>query len=236
MSNYTETARNLAPMLIEDGTHANETYRSPATNPTTLADGTILARQLLSSTVTPAADGGNTGDATITAMMSATALGAYALLGTYVLECVNADTNNAEVFSVTAPDGAQLWNATAGVEYVSPHLNFTIPNDGSADWVVGDIINLPVVAGDMKVRPFAVAGLGGLDKIVGVHTEGDIVTTSAGDHAIRPLSMGGAVDKSLIRIDGSNPGVGITQAVVDALHDKGIRVVDATETTDGYPV
>lgn len=55
------------------------------------------------------------------------------------------------IFSVEDPDGLMLPNATVASAYSHDQIEFTI-GDGSADWVVGDIINIPVIAGSGKYK------------------------------------------------------------------------------------
>ncbi len=101
------------------------------------------------------ADGGNTGDGTVTGG----ALGAKALLGTYTLECVVAAANGG-TFKVVAPDGDALPDAEVGTAYINQQINFTI-NDGAADFIVGDKFTFDVDAGSGKgteLDPSAVDG------------------------------------------------------------------------------
>jgi hypothetical protein len=62
--------------------------------------------------------------------------------GNYVLTCITAAAN-AGTFSVTTPSGKALPNATVAVAYTSRHINFTL-NDGSSDYVVGDVFTIVV--------------------------------------------------------------------------------------------
>ena len=69
--------------------------------------------------------------------------------GNYVIKCT-AIAANAGTFSVTAPDGKALPDATVGVPYKSTHLDFTL-NDGSTDFAVNDTFTVAVTAGGTPV-------------------------------------------------------------------------------------
>ena len=97
----------------------------------TLPRGSVLG-QVTTSTVTAIATPGNTGNGTVTGMTE----GASPKYGAFVLKATGANT-----FSVTDPEGAALPNATVGVAYVHPELNFTI-NAGSTAFVAGDVFTL----------------------------------------------------------------------------------------------
>ena len=62
-------------------------------------------------------------------------------LGTYTLTCTQ-QVENGGVFSVRAPDGSYLSDATTGVTY-SDVLSFKII-DGSIDWALGDSITIEI--------------------------------------------------------------------------------------------
>ncbi len=98
-----------------------------------LAAGTIVA-------------GTHTGDATI----ATATLAANAQKGAYKVICSKAPTgsgtNNA-VFSVLAPDGSRLLDATQNVAYTGGHLAFTISNRTSVDSIVGDSFTINVIDG-----------------------------------------------------------------------------------------
>ena len=62
--------------------------------------------------------------------------------GDYVITCKTKVTN-AGVFSVVAPSGKALPDATVAVAYISSHINFSIA-DGSTDFEVGDVFTIVV--------------------------------------------------------------------------------------------
>ena len=96
-----------------------------------LAAGTVLGR-----TITSAA-GGNTGNGTIGTLTAH----ANAPQGVYTLTCT-AESENAGTFSVVAPDGSSLGNATVAVAFDNV-IGFTIA-DGSTDFATDDSFTITV--------------------------------------------------------------------------------------------
>jgi hypothetical protein len=88
------------------------------------------------STTAPVVSG--TGNGTISGL----SLGPDAKCGRYKLTCIAAAAN-AGTFSVVAPDGDRLADATVAVAYASRQVNFTL-NDGATDYIVGDSFELVV--------------------------------------------------------------------------------------------
>lgn len=82
-----------------------------------------------------------TGDGTMSGLLPGPAV----QVGSYVITCITAVANGG-VFSVVAPDGQALPNATVGVAYKSEHLDFLL-NDGAADFVVDDAFTVVVTSG-----------------------------------------------------------------------------------------
>lgn len=68
--------------------------------------------------------------------------------GVYTLACTAAATN-AGTFSVTAPDGTVIGNATVGTRFQGGGLDFLIA-DGSSDFIVGDSFTITVTRGQVK--------------------------------------------------------------------------------------
>src|SRR3990167_3253548 len=87
-------------------------------------------------------------------LMSLVFAGPDVELGNYVLTCKTKVTN-AGVFSVVAPSGKALPDATVAVAYVSSHINFTIA-DGSTDFEIGDIFTIVV----STTAPTVIGGTG----------------------------------------------------------------------------
>ncbi len=136
--NYDALYFNLAPGCQED------VLVAAGQN---LARGSVLGRVIQTTPTTGTADGGNTGDGTVSAVTG----GDKTKPGTYTIECIRAVTNGGE-FIVTDPDGkfvgSCLIEAGAGgtVDFKSDELNFTV-TDGSTDFAVGDKFTVAVAGG-----------------------------------------------------------------------------------------
>ncbi len=85
-----------------------------------------------------AASGSNaftgTGNGTSDAIVPGTA----AIEGDYLITCINAAVSGSEIFSVVDPTGNRLEDLVVAVAYSNDHFATTI-NDGSTDFVVGDL-------------------------------------------------------------------------------------------------
>jgi hypothetical protein len=103
--------------IVESVTRADDVIGTPEYNQLNVGNGTI-------GTITPSAS---------------------SRIGTYTLTCTNDTTAGSEVWSVVAPGGANLGNATTAVAYTSDQINFTIAA-GGINWQIGDIITIPVTA------------------------------------------------------------------------------------------
>jgi len=107
-------------------------------------------------------------------------------------------------------------------------MTFTL-TDGATDFIVGDKFSLTVAA-DGTMYPYAVAGIGGVQKPLMV-LDGDSVATSAGTEAIRPMKTGGVrADLLIIHADGD--ATNITSAILDELRSAGIYAKDATDDSN----
>lgn len=104
-----------------------------------LVPGTVLGKLARGDATAAAKSGGNTGDATI----SAVTLGAGAKVGVYTVRHTTA-TN----FDVFDPDGFKLTSGTAGSAYDND-VGFTI-TAGSTPMVAGDGFDITVAAGSGK--------------------------------------------------------------------------------------
>lgn len=129
-----------------------------------------------------------TGNGTMTGLLA----GPDVQEGNYVVKCKTAATNGG-VFSVTAPDGTLLPDATVGTAYVSSHLSFLL-NDGATDFIVNDTFTVAVAAGTtatvigtgngtvtaITLGPDAMPGLY-LVTVTGTVTNGGVVSVTAPD-------------------------------------------------------
>ena len=138
---------------------------------------------------TGTADGGNTGNGTMTSVTG----GKNVKVGTYTITCVAAATN-AGAFAVKDPDGEGLPSAVVAVAYTSGQINFTI-NDGATDFVVGDVFTIAVPAGTNKCRAINFSGVDGSGVAYGIgyaaydaSASGDrtVSYTSGGTYEIMP--------------------------------------------------
>lgn len=78
-------------------------------------------------------------------LMSALFAGPEVQKGNYLVKCTVAVANGG-TFSVTAPSGKLLPDATVGTAYRSRHINFLI-SDGSTDFAVDDLFTIVVTTG-----------------------------------------------------------------------------------------
>ncbi len=111
-----------------------------------LLRGSVLGRVKQSTPTTGAADGGNTGDGTVTVVTG----GGATKQGTYTVKCTEAITNGGR-FEITGPDGfvgTALITAGAGgtAVFVSEQINLTI-TDGSTDFALADLFTIVVTEG-----------------------------------------------------------------------------------------
>lgn len=196
----------------------------------TWAEGTLLARRRTTLAITPAADGGNTGDGTCD-NASVVAGSVVPLVGTYTLTCIEAVTNGG-IWKLEDPNGAivgaylvQDVGAGAATTFEVGGLTFRI-TDGSADFAAGDIFTLPVVA-DGKLVPFDPAGAGGVQNPLCVLPY-ELVAAGSGDKQARVL-VSGKVNKNRLIIDADGDGSNITAEILDQLRSAGIESDPVTQ-------
>lgn len=212
-------------VVIWDPVFDDETLNAPGA--VTYVQGTVLARRSVAVAVTPAADGGNTGDGTVTL---ATVVGGSVvpLVGAYNLEVVTAVVNGG-VLKLEDPNGAQVAanlimtvGAGAATVFEAAGLEFTV-TDGGTDFVAGDKFSLTVAA-DGKIVAMSRTGAGGVQIPLMVLPEEEIFTGS-GDRPVRPIIQG-----RLRRADLVVHGAGaITDAEADALRDFGLIPLTSTQ-------
>jgi len=146
----------------EDNLIANDTPQI-ATGVGTLITGQNLVRGAVLGKITrtlgaTTANGSNTGNGTVTGA----AMGENALNGTYTLTCT-AIAANGGTFSVTAPDGDALPDASVGSAYANEQINFTI-NDGATDFALGDSFTIAIDAGSNKLTAAIKTAVDGSNK------------------------------------------------------------------------
>jgi len=158
-----------------------------STDTATLLSGQSLGRGAVLGMITRAlgatTPGTNTGNGDVTGE----AMGINTQVGNYVLKCVAAATNGG-TFSVTAPDGRRLKDATVAVAYATTEIGFTIA-DGTEDYVAGDSFSIAIAAGSGKLVavdstavdgsnvPYAILATAtdatSADKVCGVYKSGE---------------------------------------------------------------
>lgn len=181
-----------------------------------LARGAVIGRQSAATVpTTGTADGGNTGDGTMT---SVAAGGTDLIAGTYTARCITAATNAGD-FEIIDPDGDVVGIATVAVAFTSDHLNLTI-NDGATDFAVGDKFTVAVASVDKYKLSLAAATDGSQvpDLILAEATDAsaaDVVTVAyeRGDFDENEIVLGTGHTASTIR---------------EGLRKKGINLVPST--------
>lgn len=228
MPNITITNNDLGGVILQDAEFRDELLTFGGAG--TAVEGTILARKSVADAVTPAADGGNTGDGTVTLVTVAPGQ-IVPIVGAYNLEVVEAVTNGG-ILKLEDPNGAQVASnlimtvgAGAATAFEVAGLQFTV-TDGATDFVAGDKFSLTVAA-DGKMVVFALAGAGGAQSPKQILTY-DVVAAGAGDEVIRS-GVSGSYRKERLVIDGSAAGVGITDEIIDELRDYGLVPIDVQE-------
>jgi len=229
MANITITNNDLNSPILEGAEFRNETIEFGGAD--TLAPGTIMARQTVDTAVANgAADGGNTGDGTVT-VVSVVAGPVVPLAGAYILECTAAVTNGG-VFKLEDPNGSLVASdliltvgAGAATVLEAGGLQFTV-TDGATDFAVGDFFTLTVVAnGDLV--PYAIAGAGGAQIPIAILTY-EVVATGVQDIPSR-VGVSGKYRKEKLIIDADGDGSSITNAILDQLRSYGLVPVDVQE-------
>lgn len=229
MPNITITNNDLSNPILQNAEFRDEIIQFGGAD--TLAPGTIMARQTVNTAVANgAADGGNTGDGTVTSV-SVVAGSVVPLAGGYILECTGGVTNGG-IFKLEDPNGALVASdlimtagAGAATVFEAAGLQFTI-TDGATDFAVGDFFTLTVVAnGDLV--PYAIAGAGGAQLPIAILTY-EVVATGVEDIPAR-VGVAGKYRKEKLIIDADGDGSNITNAILDQLRSYGLVPVDVQE-------
>lgn len=230
MANLTITNCDTGSVTLESGSYRDETLALSAAD--TAAEGTILARKVVSTTVTVGADSGNTGDGTVTA--SVVGGDDIPKAGAWNFECIEAVTNGG-VFKLENPDGGIEASGLAMNTASAASVTFEIrgisilATDGDTDFAVGDKFSLTVAA-DGDLVYFATDGAGGAQIPTAVLTY-DVTVTEATDVAVRVMTTG-RVRKERLIIDADGDDSNITTAILDQLRGVGIIAETVTELND----
>lgn len=206
----------------DDGTIEQDAGRAAV-----LAQYTLMAKKPVTIPTTMTADGGNTGDGTVTAV--AAAAGGSPSVGTWVLANTFAVANGG-VWSLTDPNGNTVidgltMNVGAGgaTVFVAGGMTFTI-TDGATDFALADEFTIAVTANG-KWIPFDITAVDGAEIPQGILMGSDITAAAlvAADVIDQPILEHGAKfdDGKLIFDNG-------TTVLTDLLAD-GQTVRDALE-------
>lgn len=225
MPNLTVTNNDLSTVILKDAVHEDIILKFPGAD--TYVEGTILARKQVADVPVAAADGGNTGDGTVTAV-SVIAGDEIPLVGIYVLTCTFAVTNGG-VFKLEDPNGNLVADGItlrvgAGLvtTVVAAGMTFLV-TDGATDFAAADFFTITVVVdGDAVI--YAVDGIGGA-QIPSMVLTYEAVATGVEDQAQRAM-VAGEVRREKLVIDA---GGTITDRLVDQLRDFGIVARSVTE-------
>lgn len=114
-------------------------------------------------TATAAANAGNTGNATCSAV---TCTGYAPKLGLYKLT-INVAATNAGEFTLEDPDGKIVGTGNVASAFVGGGLSFTLA-DGSADFVAGDRFHITVSAGSGKLTQWNPSAVDGSQTVIGI--------------------------------------------------------------------
>lgn len=229
MPSPTITNIDLGELALHGDEYRDDTLRFDAAD--SFVKGTILARRAVVQTPVAAADGGNTGNGTVTAL-SIVEGPVVPLPGAYVLRCTAAVTHGG-VFRLEDPNGAIVatgleMTAGAGVATVFEvaGLRFTV-TDAATDFVAGDFFTITVTA-DGKLVVFAKAGSRGDQVPVAVLAHA-ITKGGAGTEPVRVL-VAGTVNKKRLVIDADGDDSNVDAAVMDQLREVGIVPIDVQQT------
>jgi len=182
----------------------------------TITTGNLVAGSVLgkvnTSVGTPTYGAENVGDGTIGTI----SLGAQAFGGIYRLECIDIDPST--LFKLTSPMGNVISEAIAvGSQQTTTHLVFTLTQGNNDDFAVGDLIFVPVLAGNYKLSASAAGDGSAVPSAILIN---DVDATSAPTEAL--ILTFGAVFKNAL-IFGTGHSIGTTE---DTLRQRGIHFSD----------
>lgn len=197
----------------------------------TYVEGTLMSRKLVADAIVAAADVGNTGDGTCTAVSVLAGID-IPDADAWNLECTAAVTNGG-VFKLEDPAGNVIETGitmTVGAGAVSVFeiagMTFTL-TDGATDFIVGDKFSLTVAA-DGKFYLYT-AGAAGGEGVPSMVLTYEIVATGAGNVAGRLLKKGKVNEGRLVIDANGTAGAGITAAIIDSLEKYSITVQPVRE-------
>lgn len=225
MTNLTVTNNDLGTVILKDAVHEDIVLKFPGAD--VYVEGTIMARKQVADAIVAAADGGNTGNGTVTAV-SVVAGSVIPLVGVYILT-VTTTVVNGGIWKLEDPNGNLIadnlvMEVGAGLDttFVAGGIEFTI-TDAGTDFAAADFFTLTVVV-DGDVVIFAVDGVGGAQVPSHVMTY-ETVATGTEDQAQRAM-VSGQVRREKLVIDA---GGTVTDRIVDQLRDFGIIALSVVE-------
>lgn len=229
MPNPTITTCHSAPScLVEGGKYRQDTLYFSASD--TWAQNTILARKLVSDTITTAITG--TGVYTLAAAADAgrtLQVGAYALTAGTLSSGVG-------TWTAVAPDGQheQFTSTAADDDLEFPNLGFTItvtaPGGGATQFATADVIAMTTTAqSGTPLVLFDVDGVNGAQVPVAILPY-EVAKTSSGSVAADAL-YAGVVKKEKLVIDADGDSTNVTDHVMDQLASAGFTVVFNTDVS-----
>jgi hypothetical protein len=196
----------------------------------TFVEGTVLARQDVSVTLTAGAVQGGTGTGTLT-VLSIPHSTVVPIVGVWRLEITEAVANGG-VFRLVDPNGMivatdirmTVGSTVATVVEVAGML-FTITD--ATDFVAANYFEITVAAGSGKLVPYSRTGAGGAQfpKFVLAHT---ISRVGAGDVPASAI-ISGVVAKERLVIDAVGTPGSITDAELDMLRSYGIQAISVSQ-------
>jgi hypothetical protein len=229
MANPTITTCHSAPScIIKDALYRQETLLFSAAD--TWAQNTILARKLVSDTITAAITG--TGVWTLAA-----AADAYRTLqvGAYV---ITAGTLSSGIgaWTAVAPDGQhETFTSTAADDDLEfPNLGFTItvtaPGGGATNFATADVVTMTTAAqtGTPLVL-FDIDGVNGAQVPVAILPY-EVIATAGGSVAADALFAGVVIKEKLI-IDADGSSTNVSDHVMDQLAQAGFTVQNVTNVS-----
>jgi hypothetical protein len=221
-------------------TKESETLLQDAARSTPLATFTLMGKVPVSLPTTGTADGGNTGDGTVTSV--ALAAGVIPRGGIWELECIAAVANGG-TFKLTDPGGNIIRNdlvmtagAGAATTFYIPEAGMTfIITDGATDFIVGDkfTIEATVVGKWAAFDPDAVNGAN-IPKGIYQGYEIAAATIVAGDVLDLPMLVGGActIDGNQLTIEGGatkDTVLSSGKTIEETLFEIGIFIEDTVD-------
>ncbi len=229
MANITITTCHSAPScLIKDALYRQETLLFSGAD--TWAQNTILARKLISDTITVAYT--RAGSSTYTVAASADA-GKTLQAGAYVVTA-GTMTTGAGVWTCVAPDGQHESITTAAASndlaFHNLGLYLTTTAGGGTDWDTADVITVtPAAQTGTPLVLFDIDGVNGAQVPVAILPY-EVIATGGGSVAADALFAGVVIKEKLV-IDADGDSTNVSDHVMDQLAAAGFTVQNVTDVS-----